>query len=233
MAVIWDSAKYSENYSSIKDLRPDSPYYGQGVSMTNGARYYASLLDGNTDYSLKHWSNRLNELGLKVSAFSQNDNILVVGCGFGYLVETIKDVGGNNVWGTDNSPFIHSKRLDPDFVRSDISSLILDIDINSPTALTQFKNASAGNNKGQFTWIITDLVIESLNDSELTIFFSSCDALKTSGQSGVIHIFASRLENNVQDPEMFWRTGEELLVLASNNGHMFLDVHGWTLYRAV
>lgn len=132
-----------------------------------------------------------------------SDNILIVGCGFGWTIEVARDeFGHQRTWGTDISPFIQANKtasgnLGVAQARADIAPLILNVDVTSPTARTDFVAAGAGTTtgpqagRGRFDWIITELVMESIDPANYTTFLNALDSLAT-GTGGVIHIVVAK-----------------------------------------
>ncbi len=86
-------------------------------------------------------ANYINLLDLK-----SNQKILILGCGFGWTVEALNNVGFNNVVGIDTSPYIHSE-------------------LNNQYQGTSDILTDEGNFKPQV--VITENLIESYSDAEL------------------------------------------------------------------
>lgn len=166
---------------------PTGAGYGEDLTYLDG-RKYALQLSTDGEVGLAHFRFRLQKLGAS-GAFTPSAETLVVGCGFGWLVETIVDVGSNAVWGTDTSTAIQNLLDDPGVaVRSDVRPLIFDINILDANAAQQFKAVGAGNNAGKFRNVVTDRLIEDWPISEIDTLLDACDALLAPGQSRVFHI---------------------------------------------
>lgn len=153
-------------------------------------------------YHRDYWINTANYgyyRTVLTKLISRNDltpsqKVLLVGCGFGYWIEFLmSQVGMNpdNVWGTDPSPFIQTNKTNDYYCHADIRNKILTVDIASPTITNELKPFFGGN--GTVTWVLSTLVLESLQtDQEIADFSASCrNPLSQQGKVG--HIFASDL----------------------------------------
>lgn len=186
--IAWDQAMYEASYSvRVKD--PSDPQFGQMVSY--GRKMALNTMrdpdTGLWGQSLGFWKNRIRTIAAKVQ-LSFGSSLLVVGCGFGYLMETALAEGMSlsKVWGADTSSWIQANKGVESIPA--VSSNILDIDITDADAANQFKNSGVGGN-GKFNWIVTEQVVESLDPvTELSGFLTACDDLQ-SGPGGVVHLF--------------------------------------------
>ncbi len=207
MALIWTQAIYEEMYDN----------YGRAWAIASG---------------MEQWKLVLNQLQVK-AGISAGSRSLVVGCGLGFLMEVAYDAGvpPDNFWGTDTSSYIQTlKNTDS---RADVRQRILNINILSPTASNDLKSAGASPN-GKFNWVISDLVVESLWDidpqtsqpvNEITNFLNACDSLR-SGPGGVVHVFASKLDEYNQNSKMHWEYRDWWK--DKRPTHWWVDVHGWS-----
>lgn len=172
--VVWDQAVYDSAYQRWH------PGFQQYV-----ASYRAGLLGAD-----KHiWQDRLAQMQLKWAGlgFTPAADVLVVGCGFGWTLEEMINAGLNRAWGTDISPFIQASKA----TESAIPAKILSVDVTSPTARTDFVAAGAGRTggpaaeRGKFDWIVTELVLESIDPTNRTAFLDALDSLlKPGGRVG-------------------------------------------------
>ena len=225
----WNLQATWESAYRIRGGQPGEPGFGEMLSYLDGRKFaYQVANDGLP--GLSFYRRTMAKMGI-VPNFSPASNALIVGCGFGWLVEALTDAGGNEVWGTDTSTIIQSLLNDPQIdVRSDILPRILDIDAADPNAKNLFKAAGAGNNKGQFQWVVTELIMESfdpVNDlAAFNAFCDSLDALKQKGQSNVLHIVAQEIpgfeEAHDPDLDMTWLTLGEWASFRPD--HYWLDI---------
>lgn len=212
MPVIWDEATYNQAY-------------GRGYTRASHWR--------NDNLGLIHHKHQLARLEDALPQFNRNNDVLVVGCGYGFLMEVMTDLGATSVWGTDISPYIQANLATE--ARADIAPLIFNIDVTDNDAVSQFAAAGAGGSggsAGKFHWVITELVVESYdpvnNLAEFTTFLNALDVLvRTGGQVGVIHLFAGVLPGDPHDHSLglTWITGAEWV--AHKPTHYWIDIHNW------
>lgn len=95
--------------------------------------------------------------------------ILVVGCGLGLMVESIRDTGFANIWGIDMGPYMPT--LWPAQVPAAIQPLLANRDIRTVT--TQQLRTLA-NNSAVFDWVVTESVMESYAPTEQAAVYDAC-----------------------------------------------------------
>ena len=112
-----------------------------------------------------------------VPNFSWGSSVLVVGCGYGFLLEYALDQGvnSNKIWGTDISTEIQANKGAE--ARADVAAKILDIDISAPDAVQQLRAVVGGN--GRFNWIVTEDVMPFYSDAEVPGLMQDCEDLRT------------------------------------------------------
>lgn len=218
MPLVWDEALYNQAYS----------------------RGYNRVVRWKNDLiGLVHDKNQLAKMETSLPQFNRNNDVLIVGCGYGFFMEVMIDLGATSVWGTDISSYIHANKATE--ARADIAPRILDIDISDNQARNDFNAAGAGGtgpNKGRFHWVISDFVIESFNLvtelAEFTGFLDDLDSLvRTSGQIGVIHLFAGLLPDGPGGSPhdhslgMTWIPLEDWVPYAPH--HYWIDCHDWRI----
>lgn len=199
MALIWDQARYDNAY-----IRKGAPSYRRAI---HGQDAHV-------------WRERVLQLSDQLPQFTPAKTVLLVGCGFGWTIEMAKsEFGHSNIWGTDTSPFIQDNKS------TEAVEPIYSVDIMDADAARQFRDLGIGQ-QGKFDWVISELVIESLDpDTELHPFLDACEALLRP-QGNVAHIFAGTHPGN-DDDEMIWRSLAEWV--AERSSHYWLDIHDWQL----
>lgn len=186
----WNTVQAWEHAYRCKGGFPDKAGFGDILSYLDG-RSYASQLADDEQGGLAAYRHRLQKLG--ATGINPAAETLIVGCGFGWLLEVIVDAGSNAVWGTDISTLIQSLKSDPSVaVRSDIQPLILDIDIRDADAAAQFQAAGAGNNKGEFRNVVTERLLDDWPIADMTTILDACDAIRATGQSQVYHMVTAQ-----------------------------------------
>lgn len=211
--IVWDQATYDNAYQRW--------HPGFGVYQ---ASYRAGLLGAD-----KHiWQDRLANMNLKFNTlgFVPASDVLVVGCGFGWTLEEMIAAGLNRAWGTDISPFIQASKA----TESAIPARILNVDVTSPTARTDFVAAGAGRTggpaaeRGKWDWIITELVMESIDPANRTVFLNALDGLlKPGGKVGHL-IVAKEPGDNPFDPTLGMQSLTLAQWVAVRPAHYWVDI---------
>lgn len=196
----WNITQTWINAYRWKGLRPqkkdipggleDGAGYGEILSYLDG-RKYALQLSSDEYPGLSNFRFRLQKI-VASGTFSPASETIIIGCGFGWLIEVILDAGSNAVWGTDTSTVIQNLLDDSAIgIRSDVRPLILNVDVVAPDAAAQFKSLRAGTNQGKFRNIVTEHLLEDWPISDIDTILDACDALRAPGTSNVFHIVYS------------------------------------------
>lgn len=158
------------------------PNVGASIDYLDGRLFANSL-----GIDLQHFKRTAQQLGA-IPNFTPSTDVLVVGCGFGWLLEVFRDLGSNNYWGTDTSTLIHSLLTDPTLeIDSEIQARILSIDVQDPNAAQLFKAAGAGDNKGEWNWIVTEHLLETWPIADIPTLCADLDGLRNNQPGGVAH----------------------------------------------
>lgn len=213
MPLVWDEELFNKSYSQGYKR---SSYYREGVGLV-------------------HHKTQMQGMEKTLPKFNKNSDMLVVGCGYGFLMEVMVDSGARHVWGTDISPYIQANKEAE--ARSDVAPLILDIDVVDTDAQAQFAAAGAGGqgaNEGKFLWIISEHVVEGFNveteAADLIMYLEGLDdLLSSSNRAGIIHLFAGLLPDDPHDHSLglTWLPLEDWVPYAPH--HYWIDTHAWRL----
>lgn len=205
----WEQAEYDAAYQ-----RNGAPSYRRNIIGPDGPN------------GISWWRNVATELGLKIPGLvNPASHVLVVGSGFGWLIETIvDDFGHDRIYGTDTSLWIAAEKAT--HARSDIAGRLLSIDVTASDARQQFRTAGAGQ-QGRFDWILCDLVTETIPAGELAAFLSALEGLLRPG-GNVVHLVAAEL-----DPALGGRHDETLGIRfrpivdwqTEAPSHVWVDLH--------
>lgn len=198
--------------------------FGEILSYLDGRKFAVQLSDDGQP-GLSHFRFTLNKLGV-VPAFTPSTDVLVVGCGFGWLVEVMLNAGSNSAWGTDTSAIIHQEIVNPAMnVPASVRARVLNIDITSPTARQQFQAAGAGNAQGRFRWVVTEFVIDTLETAEIAPLLNACDNLRAPGQGGVAHLVVAQdaLPPGATDPALIPQRLTLAQFVALRPAHWWVD----------
>ena len=169
----------------------------------------------------------IDRLGL---AANLAQKIVIVGCGYGWVIEKLLEMGFTNVAGTDTSSYIQGTKtqtedaeidaaiaaagLDPTqgeglalrqkilpaVARSKVPDKVLNEDMANNASRNRIKNAVGG---GTIAWGISDSVLESLTDSECVTASSRAHQICTN----VAHLVVTARDGN--HPGYNWKTLEQ------------------------
>ena len=178
---------------------------------------YDAEYELDTEYATGHPSTRpaikagydrsvlLAEAELRASKFVEllnlrtNQKILILGCGFGWTVEALNNLGFNNVVGVDTSPYIHSELSNQYQGTSDILT-------------------DEGNFKPQV--VITEHLVESYSDAELQTLLQKYASVT------VIHLVMTT-KHDPDRTDLNMKTLEQWKALFPD--HQFIEEATWRL----
>ncbi len=181
------------------------PDFGNRVTY---GRTYAQMVKFPHDMEITYFHDEVKQLESHFS-MGRNQRILVVGCGFGFLVEAMIDLKFHHCWGMDNSQWIAKHRATES--RSDVP--ILEIGILDPGLADHLKAETGG---GSFDWVIDEHILEGYMDGEHDSLISAMNQL-VADPSRVVHMVAPINKEKIQDPSMNWKTLEEWKAFCPQN----------------
>ena len=145
----------------------------------------------------ERWANLVRDLPIYPA-----ERGLVVGAGFGGLIEEAHDAGFPLWWGIDSSPYIEANRGTE--VRGDV--VMVADDIRGGGRVRSALRSATGDD--EFAWIVTEDVVPCYPDSELSTLVPLVETLLEPGAptTNVVHITTLLKPNGVQDPRMNWKS---------------------------
>jgi len=159
---------------------PYTPSVDGDVWVTYGRDFYTPTQFGNQFGTRKNW---LTGYGL-----DNNAQILVVGSGFGYLIEYLLDAGVQDVWGIDPGPYIWDSANDDQW-RADVKARTANDWLGSGTEQASLDALPGVPNNERFTWIIDEDAAPMHTDAELPAFIAACEArLQGNAKGRIVHI---------------------------------------------
>lgn len=158
------------------------------------------------------------------SYLRQNDKILVVGCGLGFLVELLND-NGYRAYGLDISTYIRDRVASE--TNQDTRNRFILGDILSPTIGLTVSSTIGG----KAAVVITENILPVIPALSTALFFANCEAI-ASRQAPILHILTCPKEPNeyetlrqkppLWDADWQWMKLSEWATQATNR-HIFLD----------
>lgn len=208
----WETEQDFRDAYEILIGDPHHPQHGETITY---GRLFAQRVMGPRDDDLTFHNLRVHRLTEKFP-MGKSDRILVVGCGFGFLIDAFHDAGFLNVWGIDNSPYIQTNRG----TESRDTTGFVDSDIRGPEVRAKLKDLTGD---WIFNWIVTESVMECYEDQEMGSLLDAVEVTldADNGLRNIIHL----VPVNLQPDSVFnvktiseWR---EVRV-----GHSWMDISG-------
>lgn len=172
----WDARPHGVS-CRIRD--PQHPLFGQRVGY---GRVWAQRFKGPYDDNLTEFNDMRDGI-LGAFPIQTTDRILIAGCGFGFLVEAFHDAGFTETFGLDSSDHIDSNRAtetrgDVIFIKDDMRG--------GGRVLAAFRRETGDD---IFDWIISQLVLESYEDAEMTDLLDAAEVVLNPSQptTNIIH----------------------------------------------
>lgn len=190
---------------SLTVRNKNHPEYGNRVTY---GRAYAQMVKFPQNMEITYFHDEVKQLESHFS-IKRTDRILVIGCGFGYLIEAMMDLKFQNCWGIDNSKWIHANRATES--RADVP--ILEIGILDEGLLTHLVDLTGS---VVFDWVIDEHILEGYLDDQ---HYNLIDAMNmlVDDSSKVIHMIQPISEGKTGDPSMNWKTIDEWAVIYEDN----------------
>lgn len=159
--VVWNTQADFDNWYNVRVRNPAHPQFGQRVGY---GRIYAEVFrDPGALGVLSEYEHRANliEQSAPAPGLVATDRILIVGCGFGYLIEALKDRGYPLTFGIDSSSDIESRKGVE--ARGDV--VLVSEDMNGTGRTKNQLRQNTGDD--EFDWIVTETMLESYDDAEI------------------------------------------------------------------
>lgn len=186
MPVLWDQAMWEALYQH-KVGREDHAKFGQVIKGLT--REFAVLMQNPHSDGLDFYALRRDAL-IAALGLVPTDRIVVVGCGFGFLIEVFHDAGFPAVWGVESSPWIIAGRATE--TRPDV--LYVEDDVRASKVGGALKKIAGA---GGFDYVITEDVISSYTQSETADVFTACEGLLAPGRpaSSAVHLVTTTADD--------------------------------------
>jgi hypothetical protein len=147
-----------------------------------------------------------------------NAAVLVIGCGFGYLLEYLIDAGIDDVWGIDPGSFYWDVTQDTEW-RSDVKPKIVNDWVGSGTEKASLNAAGVGG-AARFTFVVDEDAAPMHSDAELPVFIAGCEArLQGNARGRIIHLVTT---GTVGDSSVNWKSLADWKAVAPD--HTWVDI---------
>lgn len=158
-------------------------YYGAGSSAgrVGYGRVWATD-DGRVPLDSGDLARRAD--ALEARGIGTTDRIIVVGCGFGFLIEVLAGRGYTNTFGIDSSSDIESKKG----VEASGDIVLVSEEMNGTGRVKAVLRQQTGDD--EFDWIVTESVMESYDDSDVQVICNVCEGglYNTHTFANIIHM---------------------------------------------
>ena len=169
MPLVWTDTVYQTLYRAYREDGTGPISYGREFAQSFWREQVSGLFGRKAGWIIGR--------GISTSA-----PVVVVGAGFGFLCEALKDAGISNVVGIDFAPYIQS-RLSTE-KRLDISVISATVGIDNVNSLLQ----QAGFPR-TYDWVIDEDAASSHSNAELPAFHSGCETLLKGNQKvRILHL---------------------------------------------
>ena len=181
-----------------------------GGQLTYSRQFWGANMDGFFG-TRKDW---LTGYGLDNSA-----SVLVIGSGFGFLLEYLIDAGITNVVGIEPGSYFWDAANDDQW-RSDVKALTVNDWIGSGTEVASLTALPSVSGQARFTYVIDEDAITMHTDAEIPAFVAACEArLQGNAKGRIFHLVTP---NDSGDPSVNWKSMAEWSTLVPD--HSFVDV---------
>ncbi len=181
--------------------QPQTHVAGQPVTdpvppLTYGRPFYGNLASSMFN-TRKNW---LTGYGL-----DNNADVLVVGSGFGFLLEFLLDAG-IECWGIEPGSWFWDPANDGEW-RADVKVRTVNDWIGSGTEQAALEALPGTPNRAKFTWIIDEDCATMHSDAELPAFIAACeDRLQGNARGRIVHIVTPlRVETGPGNQAVNWK----------------------------
>jgi len=163
-----------------------------------------------------------------------NASVLVVGCGFGFLMEELIAAGITDVWGIEPGSWYWDAANDGEWatgidngqgVSLTMKARVANDWLGSGTEQASLEAIGAGNVQEKFDWILDEDAATVHSDAELPAFIAACEArLQGNARGRIVHLVTTYNGQGTQtNPLVNWKTLAEWKAVAPN--HNWVDIN--------
>lgn len=166
---------------------------------------------------------------LRLGLLAGNEKVIVVGCGFGFIIEALM-TEGFDVWGFDISTYIAASVEEN--TNSDVAARFTQADILDPNISQIVRQLVTG----QMDVCLTEDVLTVIDPVDYATFFTNCENIHKNGNRNIHFVTDAFVEGGVKRPipqdwidhNMQWRTLDEWAAIVPV-GHFIVSVRTFNM----
>lgn len=209
MPLLYDDALVRSHYKSVRTSERVGGVETDPQPPVTYSREFGDLLARMS--TRKDW---LTGYGL-----DNNAVVLVVGCGFGYLIEFLRAQGISQVWGLEPGSYYWDPANDGEWDPA-VKALVAQDWIGSGTEQASLDALPGVPNNERFGWIVDEDAASCHTDAELPAFIAGLEArLQGNVKGRIVHIVSDRevQEGPFSDPNLNSKTIVEWSLVAPDH----------------
>lgn len=213
MPNLYDETLARALHRSVKrgPVMRDSVVIEPAVMSTYGREFYVADWQFGTR---KDW---MTGYGL-----DNNASILVIGCGFGFLIEELINAGITDTWGIEGGSFYWDAAQDAEW-GTGIKARVVNDWIGSGTEQASLEAIGAGNAQEKFDWVVDEDAATMHSDAELPAFIAGCEArLQGNARGRIVHLVTTVGLYGPGNQAVNWKTLAEWK--AVEPAHTWVDI---------
>jgi hypothetical protein len=157
-----------------------------------------------------------------------NANVLVVGSGFGYLIDFLIGQGVSDVWGIEPGAFYWDP-TNASYWPAGVQARTANDWIGSGTEQTSLDALAGVPNNEKFGWVVTEDVATCHSDADLPAFITACEArLQGNAKGRIVHMVSARA-TPFGDPNLNAKTMQDWSLVAPD--HTWVDLSNGDVWR--
>jgi SAM-dependent methyltransferase len=151
-----------------------------------------------------------------------NANVLVIGCGFGFLIEELAAAGITDVYGLDPGPFYWDAAQAAEWDVS-VKARVAQDWVGSGTEKASL-NALGVTGQAKFTFVVDEDAVPMHSDAELPAFIAGCEArLQGNARGRIVHLVTTVGPYGPENQAVNWKTLAEWK--AVEPAHTWVDIN--------
>ena len=160
----------------------------RGPQMTDGViTAPAEMLTYGREFYFVNWDFGTRKDWMTGYGLDNNASILVVGCGFGFLIEELIAVGITDVYGIEPGSFYWDAAQDAEWDTA-VKARVANDWIGSGTEVASL-NALGVSGQARFNWVVDEDAATMHSDAELPAFIAGCeDRLQGNARGRIVHL---------------------------------------------